>query len=64
MATSKEQFRELFANAEPELLAMLDKAIEEFGRDQIKNLKVYCPTLPTGGSTRFDYRAKAANNDD
>ena len=43
-AESREQFRSLFAKHEPETLKVLDSFIEVFGREQIKNLCVYCPT--------------------
>lgn len=46
--TSKEQFRALFAQFEPELLGFLEGVVQEFG---IKNLKIYC-AVPKGATTR------------
>lgn len=48
---SKQQFRTLFADHEPELLGFVDELIEEFGRGPRQKLTVYCPvkldiTLP------------------
>lgn len=42
---SREQYRDVFAQHEPQILKVLDGFLAEFGRDQIKNLKVYCPVL-------------------
>jgi len=42
---SREQYRALFTEYEPQILKSLDNFITEFGRDQIKNLKVYCPLV-------------------
>lgn len=42
IAESRVQYRALFAKHEPETLKVLDSFIEVFGRDQIKNLTVFC----------------------
>lgn len=41
--TSKEQFRALFEKEEPALLKFLEGMIQEFGRDEVKDLKIHCP---------------------
>ena len=40
---SRAQFRELFQQEEPEMLKFLDSIIEEFGRQSLANLVIYCP---------------------
>lgn len=42
-AKSIQQYRELFSLYEPEILSFLDDYINVFSREQIKNLRVYCP---------------------
>ena len=41
---SRTLYRKSFETHEPNILKFLDGFINEFGRDQIKNLMVYCPT--------------------
>lgn len=43
METTKEQFRRLFEKHEPELLRFADAMIEEFGRENFKQVKIWCP---------------------
>ncbi len=45
--TSKEQFKALFAEHEPQLLKNLEDFIEVFGRENCTKLKIWCP-LPEG----------------
>lgn len=40
---SRVQFRELFAEHEPKLLKFADSMLEEFGRENIASVKIYCP---------------------